>query len=392
MRPKNLPVTVGVILVFSLGLWLLSQRRSAATERDTPALLTVEVERGDIVRRVVVSGQLNPLRTVQVGSQISGVIVELPADFNTPVNRGDVVARLDTATYEAELRLAEAELDRARAAAELTAMQVERIQRLHRDALVAPAEMEEAHIGLRQAQAAVRIRAEHVEQARLQLDRCTIVSPTDGVVVSRNVDVGQTVAASLSAPVLFEIAEDLTLMMINARVPEADIGMVREGQRVEFKVDAYRDQTREGSVMQIRKAPIVVDNVVNYDTVIYVDNSDLSLNPGMTAEVAIITDERHDVLRVRNLALRSRLPAGLAPAPPADMPEGVRIVYRLADPENPRALEAVPVQTGLADLVYTEVLDGVAAGDHLATGIAPRRSTNGGGGPPSLLSGRQAQF
>jgi HlyD family secretion protein len=237
----------------------------------------------------------------------------------------------------------------------------------------------------------VRIREEHVEQARLELERCTIISPTDGIVISRNVDVGQTVAASLSAPVLFEIAEDLTRMMINARVPEADIGTVREGQRVEFKVDAYRDQVRQGSVMQIRKAPIIVDNVVAYDTVIYVDNQDLTLNPGMTAEITIITDERTDVLRVRNLALRARLPDWLAPPTPSDLPEGARIVYRLRDPNDPRSLEPVPVRTGLADLVYTEIHDGVSAGDTLVTGVAPRRQ-GGRERSTSVLTGSQAQF
>jgi HlyD family secretion protein len=391
MRLRKFTVISVLLLVVGGILWIAVQRRAAAAERAAPELLVVPVERGPVVRQVIASGRLNPLRTVQVGSQISGVIVELPADFNTPVRRGEVVARLDTATYEAHLRLAQAELERAVAAADLARMQVDRISRLHRDSLVPPAEMEEARIGLRQATAAVRIREEHVEQARLELERCTIISPTDGIVISRNVDVGQTVAASLSAPVLFEIAEDLTRMMINARVPEADIGNVREGQRVEFKVDAYRDQVRQGSVMQIRKAPIIVDNVVAYDTVIHVDNQDLTLNPGMTAEITIITDERTDVLRVRNLALRARLPDWLAPPTPSDLPDGARIVYRLRDPNDPRSLEPVPVRTGLADLVYTEIHDGVSAGDSLVTGVAPRRSA-GRERPTSVLTGSQAQY
>jgi HlyD family secretion protein len=391
MRSRKLTVSLVILLLGGSIFWIASQQRSAAAERAAPELLTVEVERGDVVRQVIASGRLNPLRTVQVGSQISGVIVELPADFNTPVRRGDVVARLDTSTYEAHLRLAQAELERALAAADLAQMHADRIDRLHRDALVPPAELEEAKIDLRQALAAVRIREEHVEQARLQLERCTIVSPTDGIVIARNVDVGQTVAASLSAPVLFEIAEDLTLMMINARVPEADIGTVREGQRVEFKVDAYRDQVRQGSVVQIRKAPIVVDNVVAYDTVIYVDNQDLTLNPGMTAEVTIITDERPDVLRVRNSALRARLPDTLAPPAPTDLPAGTRVVYRINDPNEPRTLEAVPVATGLADLVYTEIRQGLSAGDRLVTGVAPRRQ-NDRARSTSVLTGSQAQY
>lgn len=270
-------------------------------------------------------------------------------------------------------------------------MRAARIRSLKQEQLVPPAEVEQIEVDLRQAQAAVQIRSEHLERARLELARCTIVSPTDGIVISRNVNVGQTVAASLSAPVLFEIAEDLTRMMINALIPEADIGTVREGQRVEFRVDAYRDQTRVGKVVQIRKAPIVTNNVVMYDTVIHVANEDLLLNPGMTAEVSIITEERTGVLRVRNNALRALLPAELTPPAPADPGEGARVVYRLSDPARPSALDVVIVRPGLADLVHTEILEGLAPGDVLVTGLAPRRSdeASGGGG---LFRGSQARF
>lgn len=380
-------------MVIVLGVawgWRAWSRAASAAAADT-AWLTATVERGDVRRTVVASGTLNPLRSVQVGSQISGVIVDLPADFNQVVRRGDVVARIDTATFEANVRLAEAELASAKAAEDLARFTAERQRSLSRNSLVSESDIVAAEVALRQAESTVRIREENLERARLELARCTIVSPTDGIVISRNVDVGQTVAASLSAPVLFEIAEDLSRMMINARISEAEIGRIQAGQAVEFRVDAYRDERRRGRVVEVRMAPIIDNNVVTYDTVIHVDNPDHRLYPGMTAEVAVVTDERRDVLRVRNLAWRALLPAGREPPPPDDLPAGARVVYRLADPGNPASLVAVIARPGLADLVYTEVLDGLAAGDVLVTGVAPRRA-GGEGERSSIFRGAQARY
>lgn len=376
-----------VVLFFGWRYW----SGGGSSSGGEPEWLTATVERGDVVRTVVASGTLNPLRSVQVGSQISGVIMALPADFNHVVKRGDVVALIDTASFEANVRLAEAELASARAANDLAQFTVERQRSLSRHALIAESEIVAAEVALRQAESAVRIREENLERARLELARCTIVSPTDGIVISRNVDLGQTVAASLSAPVLFEIAEDLSRMMINARISEAEIGRIAPGQKVEFRVDAYRDERRQGRVVEVRMAPIIDNNVVTYDTVIHVDNPDHRLYPGMTAEVAVVTDERRDVLRVRNLAWRALLPASAEPAPPAEVPEGTRVVYRLDDSAAPARLTAVVAKPGLADLVYTEVQEGLAEGDVLVTGIAPRRSRGGESGG-SIFRGAQAQY
>jgi HlyD family secretion protein len=384
---KSLIIAAAALIFVGIAFALSGYR---SERRDRPEFLTITVEEGDIVRRVIASGTLNPLRSVQVGSQISGVIVDLSADFNTPVKRGQVIARLDTASYEANVRLAEAELESAVAHAELASVKADRIRSLKADQLVPPAELDQAEVDLRQARAAVRIRNEHLERARLELERCTIVSPIDGIVISRNVDIGQTVAASLSAPVLFEIAEDLTRMMINALIPEADIGNVRQGQKVEFKVDAYRNQIRSGHVVQVRHASIITNNVVTYDTVIHVDNPELELKPGMTAEVSIITEERRDVLRVRNTALRALLPAGLIPPAPGPPPEGFRPVYRFLDPGSRGALEVAYVRPGLSDLLYTEVIAGLSPGDVLVTGLAPRREADRAGG--GLFRGDQARF
>lgn len=390
-------------MVRNLGLWTAllaavvvvaigwNNRRQAAGS-GAPEWLTVPVERGDVVRKVVASGTLNPVRSVQVGSQISGVIVELPVDFNHRVRRGDVVARIDTATFEANVRLAEAELASARAAADLARFNAERLRTLAGNALVSESDLVGADVALRQAEATVRIREELLERARLELARCTIVSPADGIVISRNVDVGQTVAASLSAPVLFEIAEDLTRMTINARIPEAEIGRIAPGQEVEFRVDAFREQLRRGRVIEIRKAPIVDSNVVTYDTLIAVDNPDESLFPGMTAEVGIVIAARHDVLRVRNTALRALLPEGWsAPGDDTPPPAGHRRVYRLLDPADPSRIAAGAVEPGLADELFTEILSGAVEGEWLVTGIAPRR-TRAESGRSSIFGASPARF
>ncbi len=356
-----------------------------------PGLQTSEAERGPVVQTILTTGELNPVRTVQVGSQISGIIQELLADFNSPVREGQVIARLEPAMYEADVALARAELERTQAAYDLARLHKDRVIQLHARELVSDSERDEARVRLRQAAADLQIRTHSLEKAQLQLDRCTIVSPVDGVVISRNVDVGQTVAASLSAPVLFEIAEDLTRMQIHSNVSEADVGRVEEGQRVEFRVDAHRETTFEGFVRQVRNAPQIVDSVVTYDAIVYVDNPELKLKPGMTAEVQFITAERDDVLRVRNAALRARLPEDLIPAAPvADHRldgDDVRTVYRLRG----GSLEAVHVRTGISDGVHSEVIEGLEAGDVLVTGLALRREDDSGSGP-SLLRGRQAQY
>lgn len=295
-------------------------------------LATVSVDWGDIQQTVLATGQLNPLVDVEVGSQVSGIIDEIHVDFNSEVTEGQVLARLDTSTFEANAREAEGEVAAAEAALELARVETRRLERLRGRELVSAAELDVAVARLRQAEATLQIRRHSLERARSELARCTIYSPIDGIVISRNVDVGQTVAASMTAPVLFRIGNDLERMQINARVPEADIGGVRDGQRVEFTVDAYPDETFGGHVVQVRNAPIVDQNVVMYDTVIDVHNPERKLKPGMTATVSIVVDERAGVLRVRNGALRARLPERVQPPAPEPAPEGPgtwRTVYRV---------------------------------------------------------------
>ncbi len=373
-----------LIILAPIGWWGFYQLNHS--DNGLPPLHTETADRGDVSQRVIAHGTLQPVQKVTVGSQVSGIIEEIFVDFNSVVERGQVIARIDPSTFEAEVSSARAELESAEAGLELARMQWERVNELRERQFVAPSEVDQASATLRQAEAQVSVRRHTLERAERELSRATITSPTDGIVISRDVDVGQTVAASLSAPILFELAADLGQMQIHANVSEADIGSVEDGQRVEFQVDAYRGRTFEGEVVQVRNAPIEQDNVVHYETIIAVDNDERLLKPGMTAEVSVITDERHDVIRVRNTALRARLPDNIRPAdPPEDELSNGR-VYLFRDGE----LVAHPVQTGLSDGVYTEVIEGLQPGDELAVGLS--LSGQQEGERRSLFSGNQAQY
>lgn len=290
---------------------------------------TTKVARGDIIQAVTATGQLNPVLNVQVGSQISGIIQKLHADFNSIVTNGQLIAELDPATYKANVGSADAELANARASLELAQANARRADELSKNKLIAASEFDQTVATLHQAEAQVKIRTASLERAKVDLGRCTIFSPVDGIVISRSVDVGQTVAASMSAPILFQIANDLTKMQINANVAEADVGGVEVSQEVDFTVDAYPYRTFRGKVVQVRNSPITVQNVVSYDTVIEVNNYDLKLKPGMTANVSIIIARKENALKIPNSALRFK-PAEVAAAesktntPPVQMAEATR--------------------------------------------------------------------
>jgi HlyD family secretion protein len=247
----------------------------------------MEVTRGDITQIVTATGTLNPVVNVQVGSQISGNIQKLFVDFNSPVKAGQVVAQIDPATFQATVLQAEGELASAKAGLELAELNAKRTEELRARNAAPQATLDQAVASLHQAQAALKVREGSLARAKVDLDRCTIVSPIDGIVISRSVDVGQTVAASLQAPVIFTIANDLAKMQIDSNVAEADVGVVELGQSVEFTVDAFPTRVFNGKVIQVRNAPITVQNVVSYDTVISVSNDDLKLKPGMTANASI---------------------------------------------------------------------------------------------------------
>ena len=287
---------------------------------------TAKVDRGKIIAKVTATGTLSPLVTVQVGSQVSGRILALNADFNSTVKKGEVIAKIDPQLFDAAVQQAKANLSAAQgnlvksqAQAKDALIQYQRNVSLMKDNLVAQSDLDTSKATSDAAAATVVAMQGALEQAQASLNQAqinlaytTIYSPTDGTVISRNVDVGQTVAASLQAPTLFSIAENLQKMQVDSSVAEADVGKLNPGMEATFFVDAYPSERFKGTVRQIRNAPQTVQNVVTYDAVLDVDNTDLKLKPGMTANITFVTAQRVDVLRVPNAALRFRPPPEMA--------------------------------------------------------------------------------
>jgi HlyD family secretion protein len=290
------------------------------SRRDAARYATVAIDRGDVVDLVGATGVLQAVITVQVGSQVSGTIQHLYADFNSTVKKDQVVARLEQSLFlarlnqaKANLASARAQVERSQAAIDDAKQKYDRSKELAAKDLVPPSDLESARATYEGAvaqntadKAAVKQAGAALNQAQVDLDHTVITAPVDGVVLARNVDVGQTVAASFQAPVLFVIANDLSRMEVNASIDEADIGRVRVGQDVTFSVDAFPDETFKGRVEQVRLQPVTNQNVVTYNTIITVDNADLRLMPGMTATVSVIVRHRPNVVRVPTVALRFR--------------------------------------------------------------------------------------
>jgi HlyD family secretion protein len=299
--------------------WRWYQSRSKETPLDYK---TATVTRGDLTQVVTANGQINAVMTVAVGSQVSGIITGIKVDFNSRVTNGQVIAQIDPSTYQQNITQSEAELANAKAGLELAALNMRRGQALRTNDLISASEYDQAVVGLHQAEAVVKMRDALVKRAQVDLERTTIYAPIDGIVISRLVDVGQTVAASFNAPTLFTIANDLRNMRIEAMVSEADVGGVQEGQQVNFSVDAFPARQFRGEVTQVRYAPITNQNVVNYTAVVEVNNSDLKLRPGMTANASIVIAEKRNVLRAPNAALRFRPPEGAVVKGATNAPAG----------------------------------------------------------------------
>ena len=303
----------GLVLVLLLlaagggGAWYFLGNK---TEKKTE-FQTVKVARGDIVQSVTATGDLQPLVTVDVGAQVSGQIKEVMVDYNSKVKAGDVLARIDESTFIQRLRQAEADLESTKANNQLLKLNVDRTTGLHRQNLVSQAELDNVLAQLAQSNAQLLTRGASVENAKVDLSRCVITAPIDGMILDRRTDKGRTVNANMNAPVLFTLVNDLTKMQINAAVAEADIGTIAEGQEVKFTVDAFPNRTFPGKVRMVRNAASVQQSVVSYATIIDVGNEDLRLKPGMTANVSIIVQQRSNVLRVANGGLRVRVPQEL---------------------------------------------------------------------------------
>ncbi|MFN3480703.1 MAG: efflux RND transporter periplasmic adaptor subunit [Thermodesulfovibrionales bacterium] len=362
---KKLLVGLVILIIIFGGYFLFKKDKNSIKYK------TEKVVKGDIVSSVTATGTVNPVTTVLVGTQVSGTIKHIYVDFNSPVKKGQVVAQIDPATFEAQveqsranLSTAQANLQRAEATLIDSKRTMERNRFLYSKNLIAKSDLDTAETNYETAKAQVEATRAQVEQAKASLKvsetnlmYTRIVSPVDGIVISRNVDVGQTVAASFQTPTLFTIAQDLTKMQIDCNVSEADIGRVKTGQTVEFTVDAYPDTIFKGKVFQVRNAPITIQNVVTYDVVVKVDNPDLRLKPGMTANVSIIIEAKKDVLKIPNAALRFR-PPGLEKDKIPAKGKGVWIL------EDGRPVRK-EIITGISDGSFTEIISGLKEGNDI---------------------------
>src|SRR5271170_372143 len=305
---------VGAVVV--AGGWYFKHGKN-----DAPQYQTTSVERGDLTQAVTATGTLNPVVNVTVGSQVSGIINKLYVDYNSQVKKGQVIAEIDPSTYQAVVEQSEADLASSKANLELQQAEAERSANLFTNKLISGSDYDTAIANLHEAEATVKQKQAALDNASANLGYCKILSPVDGIVILRAIDLGQTVASSFNTPTLFQIANDLTKMQIDSSVAEADVGGIVEGQTVDFTVDAYPYRNFHGIVTQVRNSPTTVNNVVTYDCVIGVTNADYKLKPGMTENVSVIVEQREDALTVPNSALRfhptdsGSVPTN-APAPP----------------------------------------------------------------------------
>jgi HlyD family secretion protein len=381
-------------------------------ERKVPVRYkTAPVERGSIVSVVNATGTINPVVLVQVGSQVTGMVESLSADFNSAVKKDQVVARIDPFPYRARRDQAAASLANARAAVlkaktdqSQRKRELDRFQSLIKQQFVSQNDVdmavtayEGAAAQLAVAEAAVKQAQAVLEAAELDLTYTVIKSPIDGIVISRLVELGQRISASVSIPTIFVIAQDLTKMQVDANVSEADIGGMTEGKDVGFTVDAYPGEQFRGKIRQVRNAPVSVQNVVTYDVVVGVENSDLRLKPGMTANVTIVVARKDQILKMPNAALRFKPPQSVAASPvgtaagrPAAAGGGdtasAKTIWKMGASGDP---EPVTVQSGISDGGFTEVAGGsLNEGDQVVVGLESRTAARSDQLPPGFGGGQ----
>jgi HlyD family secretion protein len=356
---KKIIMAIVILILILIGVFVFFKKNSEA-----PEYITQTSDRGDIRATVSATGTVNAVTTVLVGTQVSGTIKQLFVDYNTMVKQGQLLAQIDPASFEAQvaqasanLSLARANLEKSKVALRDTITAFERNKILYGKNFISKHDLDTSETTYLSALAQIKASEAQVEQTRAALNlaqtnlRYTrIVSPVNGTVISRSIDVGQTVAASFQTPTLFTIAQDLTKMQIVASVDEADIGRIKSRQPVTFTVDAYPDLMFKGNVSEIRNAPTTVQNVVTYEVIVKVDNPDLKLKPGMTANVSIIIDDKKDILRIPNAALRVKIQDKKFTAA---APKGTG-VWILEDKKPKR----VPLTLGIRDNRFTEVLSG----------------------------------
>lgn len=352
-------IGIGIIAVLAIATWMFSGgKKEQAVTFDT-----AKVELANIKNSVTATGSVEPVTSVTVGTQVSGIISRLYVDYNTVVKKGQIIAELDKTNLISELNTAKANLSSAQSSLNYESANYKRYATLFKKGLVSADEYESAKLNFEKAKDQVAQSREMVQKAQTNLSYAIITSPIDGVVISKSVEEGQTVAASYATPELFTIAKDLKDMQVVANVDEADIGDVKEGERVSFTVDAYPNNTFEGVVKQVRQEATTTNNVVTYEVVISAPNSELKLKPGLTANVTIYTAERQNVLCVSTKALRF--------TPTQDLIKGCKIVdckgKNKVWTREGNTFKAHAVQIGMSDGIHTEILSGVSKGLEIIT-------------------------
>ena len=362
MNKKKALVIAAVAAIAALAVWLLS----GGKKEETITFDTAAVAPANIMNSITATGTIEPVTSVTVGTQVSGIVSKLFVDYNSVVKKGQVIAELDKTNLMSQLNTAKTQLATAQSQLNYQTANYNRYKTLFEKGLVAADDFDNAKLSYTQAKEQVVSAKEEVQRAQTNLGYATITSPIDGVVLSKSVEEGQTVAASFSTPELFTIAQDLTNMQVVADVDEADIGDVKEGERVSFTVDAYPDDTFEGEVKQVRQEATTTNNVVTYEVVISAPNADLKLKPGLTANVTIYTAERKGVLSVPSKALRFT---------PQKETVGKMKIVDVANAKNKvwtiegNSIVAHKVNIGMTDGTNTQIVGGIAEGTKVITGL-----------------------
>ncbi len=352
-------ILLGIIAIVAIAVWLLS----GSKKKEEVTFKTEKVAPANIQNSITATGTIEPVTSVTVGTQVSGIVSKLYVDYNSVVRKGQVIAELDRTNLLSELNTAKANLSSAQSSLNYQQANLNRYSELYKKGLVSADDYEAAQLSYRQSKEQVATANESVRRAQTNLGYATITSPIDGVVLSKSVEEGQTVAASFNTPELFKIAQDLTNMRVVADVDEADIGDVKEGERVTFTVDAYPDDTFEGSVTQVRQEATTTNNVVTYEVVISAPNAQLKLKPGLTASVTIYTAEKTGVLSVPSKALRFTPTKETVGNKKIVDCNGNNKVWILAGNE----IKAVPVSIGMTDGTHTQIMSGLKEGQEIIT-------------------------
>ena len=352
---------VALIVIVAIAAWLLSGNK----KKEEVSFVTEKVAPANIQNSITATGTIEPVTSVTVGTQVSGIVSKLYVDYNSIVKKGQVIAELDRTNLISELNTTKANLNSAQSSLNYQLSNYNRYKTLYEKGLVSADEYESARLSYQQASQQVATAKENVRKAQTNLGYATITSPIDGIVLSKSVEEGQTVAASFSTPELFTIAQDLTNMQVVADIDEADIGDVKEGERVSFTVDAYPDDTFTGAVKQVRQQATTTNNVVTYEVVISAPNKDLKLKPGLTASVTIFTAERQGVLSVPSKALRFTPTKETVGKMKIIDCNGKAKVWTI-DGMN---IRAIPVNTGMTDGIHTQITKGLQEGQEIITEI-----------------------